>query len=295
MYETAIVIPSYNQSEYLLDCIESIIKKVKKGSFLIVIVDDASNDAKVDELLEQMQKEQHIHVIRNECNLGFSKSVNRGILFAISTSQTIKYFVVLNQDVRLVNDVVGDAIDFMRDKTKIGICGPRLFNADRTIQNSFYSYPSIIKKLAQLMKLKKLGSWFWSAKHLHSWSCIIPDFARIYLKNMDHLQHPIEVPWLCGACLIIKKELFDSIEGFDDNFRMYAEDMDFCRRAREKGWGTYYLPGCHLIHYGKGKPTRDLREILIVYHDSMEYYYRKHHRGWEQRILLILNRIEQWK
>ncbi len=293
MPEVAFIIPSYNGGDYLVNCIKSVRKKVRQIKFLFVIVDDASTDNRVKEVLPLLQKEESIQVIRNDLNLGFAKSVNRGISFVINRCHTVKYVIILNQDVLFVNDIVARAIHYMNETKQAGICGPRLFNPDGSIQNSFYAFPSVGKKLAQLFGLKKLGKLL--AKSKPSWFEIdfIPAFARTYLKNYEDLLKPIEVPWLCGACLILPREIFAVVEGFDENFRMYGEDMDFCLRARQKGWKVYYIPDCHLIHFGSGKPSGDSPGRLGLYHASLQYYYNKHYSGLKQKILLLFDRIEK--
>jgi GT2 family glycosyltransferase len=295
MPEIAVIIPSYNGTDYLKNCLESILEKVRQINFLIVIVDDASTDDRVKELLTLLQKEKYIQVIQNDTNLGFSKSVNKGISFAISQYNAAKYLIILNQDVSLVNDIIEKAIHCMEETNQAGIYGPRLFNSDGSIQNSFYAFPTVGKKLAQLLGLTKLGKFLIKSKPSRFKSTFFPAFAKTYLKNHEALLKPIEVPWLCGACLIIPKELFADIEGFDENFRMYGEDMDFCLRVREKGWKIYCIPDCHLIHYGNKKLTRNSPAMLNSYYDSMEYYFKKHYVGLEQKILVLCNRIERWK
>lgn len=72
--------------------------------------------------------------------------------------------------------------------------------------------------------------------------------------------------------IVFAVKVFADIKSFDENLKMYGDDLDFCLRTRKKGWKMYFIPDCHLIHYGKGIPTRDELEMLDIYHDSMEYY-----------------------
>jgi GT2 family glycosyltransferase len=121
----------------------------------------------------------------------------------------------------------------------------------------------------------------------------LPLFARQYLMNFENIQHPFKVPWITGACLFIRADMLKDIHGFDENFKMYAEDMDLCLRAHRNCWDVFYYPGIKVIHHGGLKPSSRSSYLVQLYFDSLEYFYRKHYTGLEKSCLLFLNKLEK--
>ena len=293
MCRVGIIIPSYNNSFYLENCVESIFDKIGSKDFRIIIVDNASTEHNLKRLLSVFKKEKTIHIIENDRNLGYGRAVNLGISLIKNKYNSLEYILILNQDTRLLNNIFEKSIKIMQEREKVGICGPRLFNPDGTIQNSFYNFHTVCKRLAQLVGLKNLSGFFMSERVHRFFNAFLPFFAKTYLKNFENLEKPIEVPWINGACFMVRKQVFDDISGFDGNYKMYAEDMDFCLNAREKGWKIYYIPQAHVIHYGGSKPSKRSKELANIYYDSLSYYYKKNFNGLEQKLMLLLNDIER--
>jgi len=245
-------------------------------------------------LLKELETNQNILVVKNSTNLGFSKAVNRGIAALNEGSKDIESFLVLNQDSSLMDDHIHTALDLMDENPRVGLCGPRLHNGDGTVQNSFYAYPSPAKKMAQLVGLKKLGSLIRKVD-LSPRLFFFPSFASYYLWNYQKFTQPIEVPWITGACLLIRKTAFESLSGFDENIWMYAEDMDLCLRARQMDWSVVFCPDWHVLHQG-GKSSDMLSpELLRVFYDSLSYFYSKHFYGVKKKCMLFLNQLEETK
>jgi len=291
MARLGIIIPSYNDSSRLESGIRSILQLIKYADFQIVIVDNASEKQSVKDYLQKLNGDKNIHVIRNDKNLGYAKAVNQGISFLRSNGNP-QFVIVMNQDIQILTDNLEEILGIMEKEDRWGICGPRLFNADGTIQNSGYAFPSIHKKIAQFFGLQKLG--FTVLKFFpRSIPALIPRFASSFLMNYADVNDPIEIPWLQGAFLIIKGAVFEDTMGFDENFRFYAEDMDFCKRAKDKGWKSYCFPELHVLHSGGYKPEERSRELTEIYFESLLYYYTKHFRGIRQKIMLFLNAIER--
>ncbi|MBN1270663.1 MAG: glycosyltransferase family 2 protein [Candidatus Aminicenantes bacterium] len=293
MSRIGIIITSYNNRFYLKNCVESIFDKISNNNFNIVIVDNASEEYGVKKILSLLKKERTIQIIENERNIGYSKALNSGLSLIKSDFKDIKYILILNQDTKLLNNILDKSIKVMKERENVGICGPRLFNPDGTIQTSFFNFPSGYQKLAESIGLDKLSVFFRKVRILRSLSTFLPSFVRTHLKNFANLRNPIEVSWIRGASLIVRKEVFVDILGFDENFEMYAEDMDFCQRARAKGWKIYYIPDAHVLHYGGIKPPKRSKRLANIYYDSLAFYYKKHFKGIKRNLLEFLNHIER--
>jgi GT2 family glycosyltransferase len=98
---------------------------------------------------------------------------------------------------------------------------------------------------------------------------------------------PIEVDWVSGACLIIRRDAYIALEGFDEGFFLYWEDADLCLRARRRGWRVSYHPGAAVTHLGGRASAQRSRESVIAFHDSVYRYYLKH-GGRARRLLAPL-------
>ena len=291
--EFAFIVASYNNADYLSRCVRSIREKVGKGRYILVIVDDASSDPDVAKVLERLRREDGTVVRASRRNQGFCRNMNAGISLVLRDFPRVRYLVLLNQDTQLLTDLTADALRALENGG--GICGPRLLNADGSVQNSFYEFPTPGKRLAQLVGLRRAGRF---ARRLLSSGPVrapLPPFARTYLKNYLPPGDPLEVPWLCGACLVVTREVFADVGLLDEGFRMYGEDMDLCRRAGAAGWRILYFPEGRVVHHGNVDHRGLSRQRLSTYHASMERFYKKHFTGLRRRTLLLLNRIEEWK
>ncbi|MFC2163906.1 glycosyltransferase family 2 protein [Acidobacteriota bacterium] len=294
MKKIAVVVPSYEDNNFLIQCMRTLWEFMGEIEYEIVIVDNASKKPDVVLLLDELETNKNVLVVRNRANLGFARAVNQGIAVLNKTSIDFDFFLVLNQDSSLMDLTIHAALDLMDQNQGIGLCGPRLYNSDGTIQNSFYSFPSPVKILAQLAGMKKLNPLFRKGS-LFSAPFFLPSFAANYLSNYKESMEPIEVPWITGACLLIRKKVLDSILGFDENIWMYAEDMDFCFRVRKMGWAIVYCPDWHVYHHG-WKPVSLLsKELLKAYYDSLNYFYSKHFHGVKKKCMLFLNKLEKTK
>ena len=291
--EFAFIVASYNGARYLSRCARSIREKVGEGRYVLVVMDDASTDADVGEALERLRRREDTVVRVNPRNQGFSRNMNGGISLVLQGFPQVKYLVLLNQDTQLLTDITADALRALGERG--GICGPRLLNADGSVQNSFYEFPTPGKRLAQLAGLRRAGNL---ARRLLSAGLVkapLPPFARTYLKNFLPPGDVLEVPWLCGACLVVSREVFTDVGLLDEGFQMYGEDMDLCRRAGAAGWRILHFPEGRVVHHGNVDHLRLSRQSLSTYHASMERFYEKHFTGWRRRLLLLLNRAEEWK
>ena len=230
--ELSIIIVSHNHLEYLKDCIDSIQKFIRDLYFEIIIVDNCSTQKGIDSYLEKISgSNSNIKYIKNKENIGFAPANNRGA--AVSEG---KYLAFLNPDTVLLNNSFRIMLDFIENESDAGICGPRLFNPDMSFQVSFYSFPSLSKNFLKVIGVNKLINrnpdlFKWAFK----FSKLMPRYANIFGKNFTSLDVPTEVPWVTGACLMIKKDVFDGMGRFDENFILYAEDIDLCLRIRKKG------------------------------------------------------------
>jgi O-antigen biosynthesis protein len=255
MIDLSIIIVNYNVKEFLLNLLDSIRKATPNLSSEIIIVDNASDDGSVEAVKEKFP---NVNLIVSEKNLGFGRANNLAMEVAKG-----KYFLLLNPDTIVREDSFSKMIEFFEANPKAGIGGCKVLNPDGTLQLACRrSFPGPWTSFTKVMGL----------------STIFPKnrlFARYNLTYLDENQ-TYEVDAVSGAFLMMRKELYQKIGGFDKEFFMYGEDLDLCYRAQKAGYGVFYVHTTQIIHY-KGESTkRSSLDETKVFYDAMHLFVKKH-------------------
>lgn len=253
--DVSIVIVTYNCRDKTLNCIKSIYKEVKRINFEVIIVDNNSKDDTVEFFKEAFA---NLKIIENKKNIGFAAAVNQGIF-----KSTGKYILLLNPDTEVVSDCVKIMFDFLEADKKVGITAGKLLWPDGRTQILFMQFPTLKAQLIEALYLHILFSK----------SRII---SAHYLTNWNY-NTKREVDVVSGACMMVRKEIMEKIGYFDEDFFIYAEDVDFCYRVRKNGWKIFYLPDARVIHY-HGQSTKLHEEIMLAQaYKSRKVFLRKHY------------------
>ena len=257
----AIVIVNYLAYEPLAGCLASLAPGI--GSIDVVVIDHQSVAGDLEDLSRRFPWARFVPVANNP---GFAAGVNRGM-----RETTAPYVLLLNPDCTVNNDVARPLGSWLHHQRTAAVCGAIVREADGSIQASARRFPGITTGFAGRT------SWLtrvwpgnpWTAKNLLSG---VPD-------------GPIEVDWVSGACMMIRREAFAAVGGMDEGFFLYWEDADLCRRLKDAGWLTFYNPSASVTHLTGKSSEHARRASLIAFHRSAYRYYRKH-SGTLQRILV---------
>ncbi len=261
LMDVSVCLVNHNAKAFTLKCIESIYKNTKGISFEIILIDNASGDGTVAAVERAFPE---VKIIANDSNLGFAAANNQGI--RIANGENI---LLLNNDTELKNEAIKLMLGRIRDDRQIGILTCKLLrHTGKTQKNcrSFYKTPfDTLFGRASLMSRLFPGNPITKRNTLSDWSY---DSAR-------------RVDWVSGACMMIKRKVFDSIGPLDERYFLYWEDTDFCKRASDAGWQIWFIPEAEIVHYtGQGGGTRSLWLKLFTMsqmHYSAYYYFCKHH------------------
>jgi GT2 family glycosyltransferase len=292
MKEVGITVVSFNDPAGLANCARSILNKLHGTEFHVAIVDNGSSDTVMKGLLGRLDQHDRISVIRKEHNTGYAVAVNTGVAFLREEFGECGYFMILNQDTVLLNDVHTTLVRTMREESSAGILGPALFNRDGTQQNSSYAFHTPFVKAARVLGLRNMRPFVHRLPGLAKALNLTPGGTRQGLSTLRDHDKPFEVPWIKGACLAVRPQVFRDVGLFDESFTMYAEDMDFCKRARDHGCGIYSVPEAQVLHTGGHLPSHRSIDLVNTYYESMALYYTKHFKGPTRRLMLLLNNIE---
>jgi O-antigen biosynthesis protein len=261
----SLIIVSWNVSNLLKECLDSIIKYTKNIEYEIIVVDNASVDA-TDEMIK---KYSNIRYIKNNSNLGFGKACNQGLNVAKG-----EYVVFLNPDIKLKHNLFYKLANKMDEDKTIGFIGPKILNSDGTFQKACRrSIPNPKTAFFKLIGFSKLFP-----KH--------KKFSKYNLGDLS-IDSEMEVEAISGSCLFARKDILDKINGFDEDFFMYGEDLDLCYRISKQGYKGYYLPLAEVIHHHRASSNKRIFKSKFNFYYSAYLFYKKHFRSFWLEIFVI--------
>ena len=254
MVELSIIIVNFETRDLLIGCLNSIEKSDIKTSFEIIVIDNGSSDGSIEGLKEYRKNHEHLTIIENKSNLGFARASNQGIKYAKGN-----YTLLLNSDTKVKKNAINKLLDFAKKTPDLGAVGPKFLNTDGTIQGSIFRLPTLGRAVREY--------WLGEKGLLDKYS--------LEGKN------PIPVEALSMACFLITPNCLLKVGFLNERYFMYFEDLDYCRRIKEKGLKTFYFPEVEIYHYhgasGKKLTEENLQwKRLIpsskIYHGEIVHY-----------------------
>ena len=252
MKTIAVCIINYNTSDLLRECLHSIlVQNVEE----IVVVDNASADCSVEMMKAEFPS---VPLLALEKNLGFGAASNRGIK-ACHAEQ----IVLLNADTQMKPGSLQALRNYLEDHPQAAIIGPRMLNPDGTLQTSCFRFPTPLHIFLYITGL-------------YRWIPRLPVVKQHTLQKMKS-ESARPVPWILGAALAFRRETFEGVGGFDENFFMYFEEVDLCYRLFSQGKQIHFVPQAEIIHVGGGSTTQTRASSYIQFFASLAQFYRKHY------------------
>lgn len=253
----SLIIVSYNVREYLDACLQSVFHAAEtfSGRIEVIVFDNDSRDGTLA-LLKPRYPE--VIWLKSDRNLGFGTGCNRGA--AVSTQELLLF---LNPDTLVAENTFQVMWDFFHSQEQIGVAGCKIVNRDGSLQLACKrSFPS---PTAAAYKFMGLSGLFPKSRVFGQYNLTFLD------ENKTH-----EVDAVSGSFLCVKSDLFRTVEGFDEDFFMYGEDLDICFRVKLLGKRNFYHPQTTVIHFkGESAKSRPLRSFLYFYH-AMVIFSKKH-------------------
>lgn len=226
-----------------------------------VIVVDNNPDARIGGMMKEFPE---VKLIESGENRGFGAGMNLAMQAA-----TGRYLFVFNPDIAMFPGVVEELVRYMEANPKVGMCGPRLQNPDGSLQFSCFRF---------IRPLTVIGRRVGLARHIPG---VQADLDAYLMRDWDH-KDTRDVDYLLGAAMFARKEAVEAVGGFDEAFRLYFEEQDWCRRFWKAGWRVVYHPAATLVHYhrretAEGGLMAQLRNPLThTQIRSAIYYFRKY-------------------
>ena len=250
-----LIIVNYKSTDFLHNCLSSVYENLNGTKVNVQVFDNGSHDH-VD-LTETIFPK--VSLSRHHRNIGFSGGVNR-----IIKKTSSPYIVILNPDTVVFDDFFESVIAFMERNHDVGILGPKVLNPDHSIQGSARAFPTA-------------HSAFFGRKSLLTRMFPNNRFSGAnILSNTSDGRTPMEVDWVSGACMVVKREALDDVGLLDEDFFLYWEDVDWCKRMWNKGWKVTYYPRATIQHTVGGSSERNLIRSIFEFHKSAYTYFAKY-------------------
>lgn len=269
MVDLSVVVVSWNVRDLLRRCLQSVVQspgleldypgggeRAAPGRRLeVVVVDNGSGDGSPEMVRDEFPG---VRLVANQENRGFTAANNQGLALSRGC-----WLLLLNPDTEVVDGALATMVEYMEGHPRVGVLGPRLRYPDGSQQSSRRRFPTFATALVESTVIQE----WWADNRL---------LRRYYMADTpDDAVQPVD--WVVGACLLARREAYQEVGGLDEDFFMYSEELDWCRRIKSAGWEVVYLPTATVIHH-EGKSSEQVVPARHIYFQSSKVrYFRKHH------------------
>ena len=250
--DISIIIVSWNVREHLRACLASL--PPHDSGVEIFVVDAASADGTPEMVRTDFPA---VQLIASDENLGYSRGNNLALRQAHG-----RYAFILNPDTVLVDAALARMRAYLDANPRVGVLGPQLVLADQTVQPSRRRFPNLATALFESTWLQPLAPRGM--------------LARYYAVDLP-LDRPVEVDWLVGAALLVRREVWQQVGQLDEGFFMYSEELDWQRRIKGAGWKIVYFPQAQVQHFEAQSSGQAPAATHIRFNSSKVRYFRKYH------------------
>ncbi len=249
MCDISLSIVTYNNKDIIKTTINSIIKHIENNfNYILYVIDNNSTDGTIDEVTSC---DGNIAILRNQKNLGFGAGHNI-VLDKINS----KYHIVVNPDITIVNNVIGDMFKYMEENPDIGLLTPLVKHPDGRIQYLCKRNPTVTDLFIRLV------------------------FPNNFKKRQDYFtmketgyDKPFEVEYATGCFMFFRTEIFKKLNGFDENIFLYLEDADITRRVNQIS-KTIFYPYNYVIHDWQREQHKKLKLMWINVKSAVWYFWK---------------------
>lgn len=251
----SVIVVTWNNAAIIAPCLDSVSAQGKNLPLEVLVVDNASGDGTPALLRRQFPQ---VRLIESGSNLGFNAGCNLGMKQARG-----QYYLLLNPDTEIVPGALKTMLAFMEEHPPAGILGCQLLYPDGRLQPSCRAFPTARNMFYELLGLSKI---FPRSRR----------FGEYMMTWWDHRdQREVDQPM--GAALLVRRRMVEEVGLFDEDYFMLFGEVDWCYRAKAKGWKIYYTPQAQIIHHHSTSINKVKSRMIIDSHQGFYRFYRKHH------------------
>lgn len=240
-----IQIVNFRSRHYLRKCLFSISENLPAGDETEILIVNNDEEA-LDEVADELWGKINLRILELQKNVGFGRAHNAG--FKQSQSE---YVLFLNPDTRILPGALQSLLNIFARNEKIGIVGPLLVDSAGEVQPDCFG-----------------------ARHT-PFSTIKRKIFKRHGRKICAGGEIFETDWISGGAMLVRRDVFEKVGGFDEHYFMYFEDADLCLRAKKLGLKIAVIPSA-LVFHESGKSFASEREKKKYYYASQDYYIRKH-------------------
>ena len=247
------IIVSYNTRAMTLECLRALAGELCRLSAEVFVVDNASTDGSAEAVRAEFPE---VRLLVSERNAGFGAANN----VALQQAQG-RYLLLLNTDAFPRPGSVAALVDFLETHASVGVVGPRLSYQDGSLQQSCFRCTTPFYAWAENLGLTKLLRRHPALDDYRGW---------------DHASER-DVDFVIGACLLLRREVYEQVGGFDERFFMYQEEADWEKRIKQADWRIVFTPTAQVVHLAGASGRDEPLRINHHFFESLDKYMLKHH------------------
>jgi GT2 family glycosyltransferase len=261
----SVVIVTYNSTAHIGDCLSSLYESSAPWIAEFIVVDNASPDGTADYVRKHFPQ---MTLIANDKNVGFGSAVNLGAKDAHS-----EYLLIVNPDTVSRTGSVEELVLFLDNRPKAATCGPMIVDRDGVFQHSCRrGFPTPLNSLGYLTGLDRLLPWSRS-------------LGGYYRRDVG-IDLEMETDSLAGCYMLVRRDQFEHVGGFDEDYFLFGEDIDLCWKFKHSGSEVWYIPSACVEHW-KGASTKQAPKTAHrEFYRSMKLFMDKRLRGQYPRFVL---------
>lgn len=255
--DLSIITVSWNVSQFLAGCLDSLRLESPRADGLtveVIVIDSASSDGTPTMIAARYPQ---VKLLAQTQNVGFTVGNNIGLKVASG-----RYLMLLNPDTIVVGDALTQLVKYMDAQPQVGVSGPQTLNADGTVQSTRRRFPTLATGIFE-------STW-------------LQPFAprrvldRFYAADIAD-DATADVDWVQGSALVVRREAYELVGGLDEQYVMFSEEVDWCKRIKSAGWRVVYVGTAKIIHYGGQSTEQVTARKHIHFQQSKLRYFRKYH------------------
>lgn len=260
----SVIIVSWNKKDITDKCLQAMKKSVDfvkdRANVEVIVVENDSDDGTSEMVIK---KHPWAKLMPSGSDLGYAKGNNWGFKRIDKKS---KYILLLNEDAYVNKDTLSKSLTYMESHPEVDVMGCQLRYLDGRFQPSAGYLPTPFS----------VWGWLWGLDKL---PVIKNIFKQVHPKEREYYKKDRESGWVMGAFLFMKKDVFVKTNGFDENFFMYMEEVEWCKRVWDMGYKIFYTPKFWITHIDKASAFGDPVELAKIFRKEivgLVYYMKKH-------------------
>jgi len=255
--DLTVIIVNWNTSELLSRCLASVFRNAGNVNFEVVVVDNGS----VDGSCQMVEKDfPEVRLIKNHVNKGYAAALNQGMRIAVG-----RYMLLLNSDIIICEGSIGRTMAYASARPRAAVVGCQVVEEDGRVRMTCFDFPSVFSVFCEQSGLSRLfkNSRLFQRERMLWWK---RDTER-------------QVNVVSGMFMLVRSEAVRDVGLMDENYFLFFEETDWCRRFVRSGWELLFWPGAKVIHHHGGGQSgkKDARRVFVIYRKSQIRYFRKNH------------------